>query len=128
MAKPYIKLDLDWRDDPKVMLFEERHGKSALVDVVQLFCLMAEFGGSIDMNDEAARLRVQKVLGKRGKSLDQFLARCADCGIVSKEGWDVLKRIGSDRSIKDGMARQKRRDYAIAASEAAAKKPAEPTP
>ena len=36
MAKPYIKLDMDWREDPKVMLFEERYGKAALVDRVAL--------------------------------------------------------------------------------------------
>ena len=25
MAKPYIKLDLDWREDAKVILFESRY-------------------------------------------------------------------------------------------------------
>ena len=56
MAKPYIKLDMDWREDPKVMLFEERYGKSALVDWVALMCLMGEFGGSFCLDDEATQL------------------------------------------------------------------------
>lgn len=119
MAKPYIKLDWDWREDPKVMLFEERYGKPALVDLIQLFCLMSEFAGSIDMADEATQLRVQKVLRKKAHGVEQFIEKCADCGLVSSEAWFSLRRIGSDRSVKDGEARRKRRDYALAASAAA---------
>lgn len=122
MAKPYIKLDFDWREDPKVMLFEERHGKASLVDLVQLFCVLGEFGGCIDMNDEASRLRVQKVLGKKGRAVEQFLDRVAGCGLISADGWSGFKRVGSERSVKDGTARTKRRDYALSASAAAAEK------
>ena len=122
MAKPYIKLDLDWREDAKVILFESRYKKAALVDLVQLFVLMGEFGGSIDMTDEGARLRVQKVLGKSAAETRRFIARCADCGIVSNDAWEAFQRVGSERSEKDGTARKKRRDYALAASAAAAEK------
>lgn len=120
MAKPYIKLDWDWRDDSKVMLFEDRHGKAALVDLIQLFCLLAEFGGSLDLNDEATSLRAQKVLRKKPKALEAFIDRVAACGIVSEDGWRGFRRVGSERSVKDAKARQSRRDYALIASEAAA--------
>ena len=122
MAKPYIKLDMDWREDPKVMLFEERYGKAALVDWVALMCLMGEFGGSFCLDDEATQLRVQKVLRKKAKATEQFLEKCADCGLIDEVGLYTFRRVGSARSIKDGEARAKRREYAIAASEAAREK------
>ena len=52
MAKLWMKLDVDWRDDPKVMDYEDRHGKAALVDLIGLFCCLAEFDGMIDLKEQ----------------------------------------------------------------------------
>lgn len=128
MAKPYIKLDLDWREDAKVILFEKRYKKSALVDLIQMFVLMAEFGGLIDMTDEATQLRVQKVLGKSAHDAEVFFDRCADCGLINGGLWSQCKHVSSGRGAKDAEARKNRRDYAMAASAAAAEKRAGQTP
>ena len=63
-TKPYIKLDTDWYDDPKVLDFQDRYGKAALVDLIKLFCVLGEFYGTIDLKDNAQKLRLQQVLGK----------------------------------------------------------------
>lgn len=121
MAERYwIKLDHHWRDDPKVMMYEAEHGKAALVDVIELFCLMSEFGGSIDLGgDKGARLRLEKSLEKKGAKLDAFIDGVAECGIVSEEWWRRLGVVGSERSVKDAGARQRRREAQACASEAA---------
>ena len=121
-AKPYIKLDTDWYDDPKILDFQDRYGKAALVDVVKLFCVLGEFYGSIDLKDNGQKIRLQQVLGKKGKALSSFLEKAASCGIISAEALEGIQRVGSDRSVRDGTARRNRRDYAIAASQAAAEK------
>lgn len=119
-TKPYIKLDVDWYDDPKIDLFQHRHGKAALVDVVKLFCVLGEFYGTVDLKDDEQRLRLQKVVGKKGKALIAFLDKVAACGIINEEAYRGLQRIGSNRSIRDGTSRKSRREYALAASQAAA--------
>lgn len=121
-AKPYIKLDTDWYDDPKVLDFQDRYGKAALVDLVKLFCVLGEFYGSIDLKDNGQKIRLQQVIGKKGKALTSFLDKVASCGIINAEAYKALQRIGSDRSIRDGTARKNRREYALAASQAAADK------
>lgn len=119
-TKPYIKLDLDWREDPKVMDYEDRYGKAALVDLVMLFCALGEGGGTIDMKDNGQKLHLQRVVGKKGKPLETWLDRVAECGLIDADAWHAVRRIGSERSIRDGTARQKRRQYAAEASFAAA--------
>lgn len=121
MAKNYIKLDLDWDSDPKVMDYESRYGKAALVDVVRLFCAMGEFFGRIDLADNGQRLKLQARLKKKGRALDSFLERCAGCGIVSPEALHALRVVCSDRSLRDGEARLRRRESAAAASDASAR-------
>ena len=121
-AKPYIKLDCDWYDDPKVLDFEDRFGKSALVDLVKLFCVLGEHYGSIDLKDNGQKIRLQQVLGKKGKALATFLDKVAACGLINGEAYHGIQRIGSERSVRDGTARRNRREYALAASQAAAEK------
>ena len=124
-TKPYIKLDTDWYDDPKVLDFQDRYGKAALVDLVKLFCVLGEFYGLIDLKDNGQKIRLQQVLGKKGKALTTFLDKVASCEIIKSEAYKVLRVIGSDRSIRDGTARRNRREYALAASQAAADKRSE---
>lgn len=120
MAESYwIKLDHHWRDDPKVMVYEAEHGKASLVDVIELFCLMSEFGGVIDLGDKGARLRCEKQLGLRGAKLDRFVDDVAECGIVSAEWWRERGVVCSERSIRDAEKRQRRRDAQATASAAA---------
>lgn len=128
MAKPYIKLDQDWRSDPKIMDYESRHGKASLVDVIQLYCVLGEMFGSIDLNDNGQRLRLQSVIGKKGKALDRFLDDVAECGIISAESLKIYRRIMSERSMRDGAVRKRRRESALAASEKAAESRAEIKP
>ncbi len=120
MAESYwIKLDHHWREDPKVMLYEAEHGKAALVDVIELFCLLSEFGGSIDLGDKGARLRCEKQLGLKGAKLDRFVDSVAECGIVSAEWWESRGVVGSERSLRDAEKRQRRREAAATATAAA---------
>lgn len=122
MGKPYMKLDFDWYEDSKVLDFQDRFGKAALVDLLILFCVLGEFYGQIDFKDNGQKLRLQKALGKKGKALVTFIDRVADCDLINAEAWKALQRIGSDRSIRDGTARRNRRQYALDASKAAAEK------
>ena len=124
-AKPYMKLDTDWYDDPKVLDFQDRYGKAALVDLIKLFCVMADFYGTIDLKDNGQKIRLQQVLGKNGKALTAFLDKVASCDLINAEAYHGLQRVGSERSIRDGTARRNRREYALAASQAAADKRAE---
>lgn len=115
----YIKLDFDWYDDPKILVYEDTFGKESLVDVVKLFCALGEFHGIIDLNEPAQRLHIQKVLGLKGEALDAFLDQCALCEIIRADWYQTMRKIGSDRSLRDGDARKKRRNYAKEASDAA---------
>jgi hypothetical protein len=115
---PYIKLDWDWREDPKVMAFEADNGKASLVDLVELFCLLNEFGGTLDMNDKPTRLKVEHKLRKKGKAVDNFLNKVAEANLIDHEAWQNLGRAGSNRSLKDAKTRQMRREYAASAREA----------
>lgn len=124
MAKQYIKLDFDWRHDPKVMLFESRYKKAALVDVVTSFALMSEMGGCIDVRDEGQMLRACQELGKTRRAAMELFGRMAECGIVRAD-WLEAGRVGSDRSMRDADKRARRREYALDASRAAAEKRAQ---
>lgn len=118
----WFKMDVHWRDDPKIMLYESRHGKAALVDVVELFGLLHELYGCVDMNDAGHALLASKRIGKRGKALEKFFDDVAECGIVNEAAWRELRRVGSERSMRDADARKRRRDAAVTASEAASRK------
>lgn len=122
MGKPYIKLDLDWHEDPKVLEFQMRYGKAALVDLIDLDCALGEFYGSIDLGDTAQRMKLERYVGKRGKALAKFLDKVASCGLIDAEAYKELRRIGSERSVRDGECRRNRREYALAASDAAKRK------
>lgn len=109
----YIKLDMDWYDDPKVLEFKDLYGKAALVDVVKLFCALGEFFGQIDLNESAQRLHLKKVLSKTDKSLRSFLEKCASVDLIDKEAYEAFGRVGSARSIRDGEARSRRKQRAL---------------
>lgn len=115
----YIKLDFDWFADPKVLVFEDSYGKESVVDVIKLFCALGEFYGRIDLREQAQRLHLQQVLGMKGDSLDGFLEQCAQVGLIRKDWYEGFQVVGSDRSVRDGKAREKRKEYAHEASAAA---------
>lgn len=116
----WIKLDMDWQSDPKILDAKSRYGKAFLFDVVNLFCALGEFSGLISLQNSAEKLHLENKLGKRGKSLKTFLERCAECQIINGEWLKALGKVGSERSLKDGTARAKRRECAKDASDAAA--------
>lgn len=124
-VRTWIKLDHDWRDDPKVMAYERLHGKAALVDVIQAFCLMGEFYGRADLNDVACLAKAERVMGRRGKRLDALLDGMAEAGVIDREPWEALHVVTSERALKDGASRRKRKEKADAAAEAAARRHAE---
>lgn len=115
MAGSYwMKLDWDWREDAKVMEFEDEYGKSALVDLIQLWCVMSEFYGELDMKDKGQRLKAQKRMGMSRPELESFLDKAAECGLISLESWRIRKVAASDRSLSDGEARRRRKERATA--------------
>ena len=121
--KPYIKLDYDWREDPKVMLFEDRYGKAALVDLVTMFILMSDCGGSLCLDDPGQLLKAKRALGKKsGRDVERVAEQMVACGLASEEGWSASRRVCSPRSMRDAETAAKRRESAVAASEAAAEK------
>lgn len=118
MAGFWMKLDWDWREDPAVMEFEDEYGKAALVDLIELYCVMSEFYGILDMNDKGQRLKAQRKLGMTKTELETFIDQVASCGLISQEVWSVLGKVSSERSIKDGNARRTRKEAAAKAGEA----------
>ena len=122
MARPYIKLDYDWRDDPKVMLYEQRHKKAALVDLVTVFILAADFGGYIDTRNEGHMLKACAALRKTRAGALKSLAQMVDCGLFDRVAWERSGIVTSDRCARDAEAVLKRRESALAASAAAAEK------
>ena len=118
MAGLWMKLDWDWREDAKVMEFEDEHGKAALVDLIQLMCVMSEFYGQIDMKDRGQRLKAQKKLGMSKAELEAFIDGVAECGLISQDAWIASKIVASERSLKDGVKRRNRKDSAVRAGEA----------
>lgn len=128
MARNFIKLDWDWREDPKAMDFESRHGKAAMVDWVMLMISMQEIPpleaspGIIDYNDNGQRLKLERNMGKKGKALERFVGWCAECGLVSADEWERFRHIGSSRSVHDAEARARRKEAARVGGEARRRK------
>lgn len=118
----YIKLDMDWQTDPKILDAKSRYGKAFLFDVVNLFCALGEFSGVIFLSEPAQRLHLENKVGKRGKSLETFINRCIECKIIRGDWYKAFNKIGSDRSLKDGDKRAKVKENALHASAAAANK------
>lgn len=118
----FIKLDYDWRSDPKVAEFEVLYGKRNLVDVVEIFILMSRYKGVIDLNNAGVRRVVEARVGRRGKQLDAFLDRCAECGIVDAGLWHGMGHVTSERAARDAQKAYRRAECALAASRAAAER------
>lgn len=123
MAKSrYVRLDLDWREDPKTMLFEELHGKAALADWVSVMCLMAEAGGGFSMAERGMSLRVRKALGMTEARCMKLFDSLAECGLITFSAWKSMRLVTSCRAQEDAERAAKRRTYAANASAAAAAK------
>lgn len=122
MAKPFIKLDYDWREDPKVMLYEKRYKKAALVDLVTMFVLMADCGGYVDSTDEGHMLKACKALGMGEDGVLKVFGRMIDCGLADKGAWERSGIVCSRRSIAAFESADRRRESALEASKAAAEK------
>lgn len=119
-SKPYIKLDIDWRDDEKVVRLEDLFGKSYLIDWVGMMCLMSRFDGCIDLSDRSIQRIVVRDMRKRLTSVRKSIDAFAEVGLVDKGAWERSGLVMSERSLKDAEAKRKRRQYALEASEAAA--------
>lgn len=122
MANPYIKLDLDWRSDPKTMLFEARFGRAALADWVSVMCLMGELGGYIALDEPGHRMRARQALGKTDKGIDKLMGELAECRLIDKASWERSRIATSERAVRDADSRARRREFAANASAAAAAK------
>lgn len=119
-TKPYIKLDIDWRDDEKVLRLEGEYNKSYLIDWVGIMCLMSRFDGCIDMTDKITSRIVCRSLRKSLTSVKKSVDAFAEVGLIDKGAWERSELVMSERSLKDAEAKRKRRQYALEASEAAA--------
>ena len=121
-TKPYIKFDTDTKNDPKVALLIERHGKSWAWDMTMLFCAMGDFYGSIELCEDTQVLHAQTLVGRKGKRFEEFLIELADIGLIDQAAFYEHSRVESKRSLKDGTARKKRMKWAVQASDKAAEK------
>lgn len=117
----YIKLDWEWRRDPKVRKLRAMYGKGALADLPQLFILMSVHCGRVDLNDVGDELDATDRMEMSRERLDAYLAKCAACGIIDE---DMLRMgiVTSNRAVKDAVVRTSRAESAKAASDAAARK------
>ena len=117
----YIKLDWEWRRDPKVRKLRAVYGKAMLADLPQLFILMGIHGGRVDLNDVGDELDAVDRMEMGRERLDAYLAKCAECGIIDA-GMLGMGIVTSNRAVKDAEKRISRVESAMAASEAASRK------
>lgn len=123
MAKPWIKLDLDFEDDPKLLDYFDRWGERDYKYIIRLFLSLGEFDGRIEyQKNNGHRLKLRKRMGLPEKQLDAFIGRCIEVGIVDPDGWREFGVVANGRAIRDGQARQTRRECAGNASAKAAEK------
>ena len=114
MAKPWIKLDLDFEDDPKVMDYFDRHGERDYKSIIRLFLALGEFDGRIEYRDNNGhRLKFRKRMHMTDKQAEAFIGRCMEVGLVDPDGWREFGVIANGRAIKDGDARRSRRESAV---------------
>lgn len=118
MAGLYIKLDYDWLRDQKVRNFKKEAGKAALVDLVQLYILMARYKGRADLKDYGCREDAKEILGMNESRMTRFLDLAADCEVISKELWVAEQVVTSNRAVKDASTRAARSDAGRAGGEA----------
>lgn len=109
----WIKLDIDWCSDPKILGFRDQYGKAALVDVVNLFCALSEFEGKIDLSVPSQRLFLERTVGKTGKGIRTFLDRCASADLIKRGCYEAFGLVASERSMRDGVKRKRRREAAV---------------
>lgn len=103
--KPWSKLDWDWAQGPEASLLRKRHGKKGLFDWVQLIVVMAEFGGSFDLNDEMQMERAkQQMFYGTADRVRQAVERCAECGLIDADALRAFGRAGSARAMRDARA------------------------
>ena len=123
MAKPWIKLDLDFEDDPKILDYFDRYGERDYKYIIRLFLALGEFDGRIEYRkNNGHRLKLRKRMDMSEKALDAFLGRCMEVGIVDPDGWREFGVVANGRAIRDGISRQSRRESAGNASAKAAEK------
>ncbi|MBR0403725.1 MAG: DUF4373 domain-containing protein [Eggerthellaceae bacterium] len=113
MARMYIKLDHDWLRDPKVRNFRKKAGKPALVDLVQLYILMARNKGRVDIKDYGQKEDALDVLAMSEKKMMSFLDLVADCEIINAEMWQSLQVITSKRAVDDYELSHTRKDAGV---------------
>lgn len=79
----YMRLDLDWLQDEKMVLYRQRHGRASPLDALAVFMAVIEGGGRLDMGDALQRAFMVSRTGMRGKRLDRVLSGMAEVGLVN---------------------------------------------
>lgn len=123
MPKLWIKLDVDWEEDEKVMDYFDRHSEKEYKNLIRLFLVLGEFGGRIEYKaNNGHRLKFRHRMKMSDKAAEAFIARCVECDILDGDAWREFGTLCNARALRDGEKRRNRNESAANASAIAAAK------
>lgn len=101
--RPYLRLDIDWFDDPKFIDFETKNGHKLTGDALKVFTVCRtldreEMTGIVDMNNSADAALLARKCNLTDKALRKLLDAMAQCSLIDKCGYE-LGLVGSERTI-----------------------------
>lgn len=108
MGKPYVKLDLDWRKDPKVRELRERHGLKGELAWVNMMCVFGRIEGAFDTKDPEHMAIARDAMRTSDEKVLLFCSWFAECGLIDPAVYARDGRASSARAAREQRARKGR--------------------
>lgn len=124
----YVKLDTDWRDDPKVALLRERHGCKAEFAWMNMIIVMFVCDGVFDANSKHAMAIAKRYMRTTEKKIRQYIEWFAECDLIDAEVYATHAHVTSTRAEREQRARKGRQRFRQAGSSSRAMREAQPIP
>ena len=85
MAVKWMRLDVDFWHDPKIVLLRRNKSDATAFKAIQLYCLATSRNGQIDITDPIERTWVESELSISSKKLDNLLNTLAEHQIIDAD-------------------------------------------
>lgn len=93
----WMRLDLNFYNDPKVRALSKRHGENYVARWIKLLCLAYKEHGRLDLRDDMIRDWVEDEMGLKGKRLDDTISACVSVGLFDEGVWNEYRTVASGR-------------------------------
>lgn len=107
----WMRLDVDFWHDPKIVSLRRNKSDATAFKVIQLYCLATSRNGQINLSDPIERTWVESELSLTGKKLDNLLRTLAEYRIIDAddlgEGVITCDRLRKE-AIKTDEIRERR--------------------